>query len=65
MLGVGAMLAGCSTVTKINLFEPNDYIMTTPPALVDGKETKQPGVWLSKDAVMRLQNANVIAGQVK
>lgn len=64
MLGAMAMLAGCSTPPTVNLFEGGDYIMTAPPSVVAGVETKSPGVWLSKDAVTRLQNADVLAGKL-
>ena len=65
MLGIAATLAACSTRQRINLFEGGDYIMTAPPALVDGVETRAVGIWLSKDAVTRLQESGEIAGKIK
>ena len=64
-IGLLAMLAGCSTPPTVNLFEGGDYVMTVPPAVVAGVETKSPGVWLSKDAVARLQKADVLAGKIE
>lgn len=65
LLGLLAILAGCSTGPKINLFESGDYIMTQPPTIVAGVTTKQPGIWLSKDAVTRLQQAGALAGKIE
>lgn len=64
-LGLTTILAGCSTAPRINLFEDSDYIMTQPPAAVNGVETRQPGIWLSKDAITRLQERGVLAGQIR
>ncbi len=64
-LGLIMTLAGCLTAPRINLFEDSDYIMTQPPAAVNGVETRQPGIWLSKDAVARLQERGALAGQIK
>ena len=61
-LGLLAILAGCSTPVKVNLFETSDYIMTQPPAVVNGTETRKPGIWLSKDAVKLLQEKGALAG---
>jgi hypothetical protein len=63
-LGIAAILAGCSS-PRVNLFEGSDYLMTKPPAVVAGVETKSPGIWLSKDAVTRLQNADVLSGKIE
>lgn len=65
-LGIATILAGCLTSRPaINLFESGDYIMTQPPAIVAGVTTKQPGIWLSKDAVTRLQQAGALAGKIE
>jgi hypothetical protein len=39
--------------------------MTKPPAVVAGVETKSMGIWLSKDAVTRLQQAGALAGKIE
>lgn len=65
-IGPILILAGCLTrPPAINLFESGDYIMTKPPAVVAGVETKSMGIWLSKDAVTRLQQAGALAGKIE
>jgi len=39
--------------------------MTKPPAVVAGVETKSMGIWLSKDAVTRLQQAGALVGKIE
>lgn len=66
LLGLVLILAGCSTHReKINLFETSDYVMTQPGSVVAGLTTKTPGIWLSKDAVTRLQESGELAGKLK
>lgn len=63
-LGLTTILAGCSTTPRINLFESSDYIMTKPQEVVAGVQTRSYGIWLSKDAVTRLQHADVLSGKI-
>ena len=61
LLGVMAILAGCSTPTnRVNLFEDSDYRMTRAGAVVDGMETKLDGVWFSRPAIERLQREKIL-----
>ena len=70
MLGITATLAGCSTPPTINMFEAvdaqgGDFIFTRPPDAVAGRATVMNGVWLSQDAVTRLQKHDVLYGKIK
>ncbi len=67
ILLTAATLLGCSTARqdKINLFDRNSYIVTAPPAVVDGVATKEPGMWLSKRALLILQDSGELAGKLE
>ena len=52
--GTMLTLAACSTVnsSRVNLFEASDYLMTKPGQVITAPKQ---GIWLSRDAVDRLQ----------
>ena len=58
-LGTVATLAACSTPgrDKVNLFEASDYLMTKPGETIT---VPKQGVWLSRDAVNKLQAAGCL-----
>ena len=63
LAGVLMIPAGCLTpkqISRVNLFERTDYLMTAPGDVVAGYTTHTNGVWFSRPAIERLQREAIL-----